>query len=75
MAAGCAAHNCSARTFVMHAIEPVPTFSFLSSGINGLADFEEMARLTVSEKNLVLSVLSRLDCRKTLRQTVPDNRQ
>ena len=43
--------------FVMHAVESVSTFSFSSSWQEVLADFEEMSRLTVEEKNMVLSTL------------------
>ena len=43
--------------FVMHAVESVSTFSFSSSWQEVLADFEEIARLTVEEKNMVFSVL------------------
>ena len=57
MAAGYAAYNCHARDLVIHAVELVPTFSFSSCSQAVLADFEEMARLTVSEKNMVLPVL------------------
>ena len=56
MAAGYGAYNCSARAFVVHGAESVPTFSFLSSWQEVLTDFE-MACLTVKEKNMVLSVL------------------
>ena len=41
----------------MHAVESVPTFLFLSSWQEVFADFEEIARLTVEEKSMVLSVL------------------
>ena len=54
-AASYAAYNCSARTFIMHAVESVPTFLFLSSLQEVLTDFEEMACLTIKEKNMVFS--------------------
>ena len=41
----------------MHAVESVPTFLFLSSWQEVFADFEEIARLTGEEKNIVFSVL------------------
>ena len=44
----------------MHAVESVPTFFRFQV----LADFEEMACLTVEEKNMVLSNLEFLNKRK-----------
>ena len=41
----------------MDAVKFVPTFSFASSWQEVFANFEEMARLTVKGKNMVLSVL------------------
>ena len=41
----------------MDAVELVPTSSFSSSWQEVLADIEEIARLTVEEKNMVFSVL------------------
>ena len=39
----------------MHAVESAPTFSFSSSWEEVFADFEEMARLIVEEKNMAYS--------------------
>ena len=65
------AHGCSS---CMRLVESVPTFSLLSSWQNVLADFEEMARLTVEEKNMILSVLDFMEQERE-RNKVSDKRE